>query len=190
MDRARKDRVPPNQRVTDRFPTLTYGPTPRINLDEWRFDVTGLVEEPVSFTWNEFTALPQVTLASDIHCVTGWSRLDNEWEGVAFNEVMKHVRLRPEARYAIVQCYGDYTTNLSLADLRAKDVLFAHKHDGKPLTPEHGWPLRLIVPHLYLWKSAKWVRGLTFVEHDQPGFWESSGYHMRGDPWTEERYSH
>ena len=184
-----KERVPPHQRVTSKLPTLTYGPVPRIDLALWRFEVDGLVEEPLSFTWEEFTALPQVTLVSDIHCVTGWSLLDSAWEGVSSAELLKRVRLKPEARYAMVQCYGNYTTNLSLADLLAENVLFAHKFAGQPLTPEHGWPLRLVVPHLYFWKSAKWVRGLTFVEHDRAGFWESAGYHIRGDPWKDERYS-
>jgi DMSO/TMAO reductase YedYZ molybdopterin-dependent catalytic subunit len=185
----RKDRIPPNQRATERFPVLTYGPVPRIDLSQWRFTMSGLVEEAVSFTWDEFRALPQVRMESDIHCVTGWSRLDNGWEGVAAAELMKRIHLRPEAKHVMVHCYGDYTTNLSLTDLQSEGVLFAHKHNGEPLTPEHGWPLRLVVPHLYFWKSAKWVRGLTFTEHDQPGFWESAGYHMRGDPWKEERYS-
>ena len=185
----RKDRIPPNQRDVDRFPVLTYGPVPHIDLREWRFTMTGLVEEPVSLTWDEFMALPQVRMDSDIHCVTGWSRLDNDWEGVAAAELMKRIHLRPAAKHVMVHCYGDYTTNLSLADLQSEGVLFAHKHNGEPLTPEHGWPLRLVIPHLYFWKSAKWVWGLTFTEHDQPGFWESAGYHMRGDPWKEERYS-
>ena len=185
----RKDRIPPNQRNVDRFPVLTHGPVPHIDLREWRFTMSGLVEEPVSFTWDEFMALPQVRMDSDIHCVTGWSRLDNDWEGVAAAELMKRIHLRPEVKHVMVHCYGDYTTNLSLTDLQSEGVLFAHKHNGEPLTPEHGWPLRLVVPHLYFWKSAKWVRGLTFTEHDQPGFWESAGYHMRGDPWKEERYS-
>jgi len=184
-----KERVPPHQRVTSKLPTLTYGPVPRIDLARWRFEVDGLVEEPVSFTWEEFTALPQVTLVSDIHCVTGWSLLDSAWEGVSSAELLERVRLKPEARYAMVRCYGDYTTNLSLADLLAESVLFAHKFAGQPLTPEHGWPLRLVVPHLYFWKSAKWVRGLTFMERDRAGFWEAAGYHQRGDPWKEERYS-
>jgi DMSO/TMAO reductase YedYZ molybdopterin-dependent catalytic subunit len=184
-----KERVPPHQRVTSKLPTLTYGPVPRIDLARWRFEVDGLVEEPVSFTWEEFMALPQVTLVDDIHCVTGWSLLDSAWEGVSSAELLKRVRLKPEARFAMVQCHGNYTTNLSLADLLAENVLFAHKFAGQPLTPEHGWPLRLVVPHLYFWKSAKWVRGLTFMEHDRAGFWESAGYHIRGDPWKEERYS-
>ena len=184
-----RERVPPHQRVTSKLPTLTYGPVPRIDLARWRFEVDGLVEEPVSFTWEEFTALPQVTLVSDIHCVTGWSLLDSAWEGVSSAELLERVRLKPEARYAMVRCYGDYTTNLSLADLLAESVLFAHKFAGQPLTPEHGWPLRLVVPHLYFWKSAKWVRGLTFMERDRAGFWEAAGYHQRGDPWKEERYS-
>ena len=184
-----KERVPPHQRVTSKLPTLTYGPVPRVDLARWRFEVDGLVEEPVSFTWEQFMALPQLTLVDDIHCVTGWSLLDSAWEGVSSAELLQRVRLKPEARYAMVQCYGNYTTNLSLADLLAENVLFAHKFAGQPLTPEHGWPLRLVVPHLYFWKSAKWVRGLTFMERDRAGFWESAGYHIRGDPWKEERYS-
>lgn len=183
------DRVPPHQRVTERFPVLTYGPVPRIDLPLWRFEVSGLVAEAVVFTWDEFMALPQTRLRSDIHCVTGWSKLDNEWEGVTSEELLRHIQPLPQARYVMVHCHGDYSTNLSLADLRAEGVVFAHKHNGKPLSPEHGGPLRLVVPHLYLWKSAKWVQGLEFKDRDEPGFWERNGYHIRGDPWKEERYS-
>ncbi len=191
IDRDRErygDRVPPNQRLTDGWPVFTYSYTPRIDLNEWKFVVTGLVEEDVSFTWEEFNALPQTTVTSDIHCVTAWSKLDNEWRGVAFHELMERVRPDPEARHVMVHSYGGYTTNLPLADLMEDDVLFAHTHNGQPLTPDHGAPLRLVVPHLYFWKSAKWVRGLVFMAQDQPGFWEQYGYHMRGDPWKEERY--
>ena len=183
------DRVPPGQKVTDGFPVLTYGGAPRIDLKDWRFGVTGLVEEDVSLTWDEFLALPQVTVTSDIHCVTHWSKFDNRWEGVAFKDVIKNARPKPEARFVMVHCYGGYTTNLPLADLEQDGVLFAHTHGGKPLPPEHGGPLRLVVPHLYFWKSAKWVRGLVFIDKERPGFWEMYGYHIRGDPWREERYS-
>jgi DMSO/TMAO reductase YedYZ molybdopterin-dependent catalytic subunit len=171
------------------WPVFTYGDIPRIDLREWTFSVGGLVEEEGTFTWEEFTSLPQVTIVSDIHCVTRWSRLDNRWEGVATREVVRLARPRPEARFVAVHCYGGYTTNLRLDDLLDDDALFALKHDGQPLTAEHGGPLRLVVPKLYFWKSAKWVRGLVFVDRERPGFWETHGYHIRGDPWKEERYS-
>ncbi len=183
------DRIPPNQRLTEGWPVLTYGGTPRIDLKEWRFVVAGEVEEEVSFTWQEFSALPQTTLTSDIHCVTGWSKLDNEWQGVAFGDLMQRIRPKPQAQHVMVHCYGGYTTNVPLADLLQDGALFAHTHNGKPLPSEHGGPLRLVVPHLYFWKSAKWARGLLFLPEDRPGFWEQYGYHIRGDPWKEERYS-
>jgi DMSO/TMAO reductase YedYZ molybdopterin-dependent catalytic subunit len=183
------DRLPPGQRLTERWPVFTHGGAPAIDLEQWTFQVTGLIEDPVSFTWEQFASLPRITVASDIHCVTGWSKFDNEWEGVAFNELMKHVRPKPEAKVVMVHSYGGYTTNVPLADLMADDVLFALKHDGEPLSREHGGPCRLVLPKLYFWKSAKWVRGLVFMDRDRPGFWEMHGYHMRGDPWKEERYS-
>ena len=182
-------RVPPGQKVVDGWPVFTYDAVPRIDLATWEFRIWGEVEEEVTFTWQEFLAIPKTAVTSDIHCVTHWSKLDNVWEGVTFREVMKHVRLKPDARYAMVHSYGGYTTNIPLADLDDDDVLFAYKHDGKDLTPDHGWPLRLVLPKLYFWKSAKWVRGLHFLSSDRPGFWETYGYHMRGDPWKEERYS-
>jgi DMSO/TMAO reductase YedYZ molybdopterin-dependent catalytic subunit len=187
-DRDLGERVPPNQKVTDGWPVLTYGSAPRIELKDWTFQVAGAVEAPLSFSWKEFNALPQVTLGSDIHCVTGWSKLDNEWQGVAFGELLQRIRPKPEARHVMVHSYGGYTTNVPLADLQQDGVLFAHTHNGKPLAAEHGGPLRLVVPHLYFWKSAKWVRGLFFMADDKPGFWEMYGYHIRGDPWQEERY--
>lgn len=183
------DRVPPHQKVTEGWPILTYGSTPRADLKEWKFIVGGAVEEELTFTWEEFEALPQTSTGSDIHCVTGWSKLDNEWRGVAFRELMQRIRLRPEALHVMVHSYGGYTTNVPLADLMRDEVLFAHTHNGEPLTSEHGGPLRLVIPHLYFWKSAKWVRGLLFMAEEQPGFWEQYGYHIRGDPWKEERYS-
>jgi len=182
-------RVPPGQRVVDGWPVLSYGLVPKIDLATWEFRISGEVEDEVTFTWLEFMALPKTTITSDVHCVTAWSKLDNAWEGVAFREVMKQVRLKPEARYAMVHSFGGYTTNLPLSDLDDDDVLFAHKHNGEDLTPDHGWPLRLVVPKLYFWKSAKWVRGLRFMADDRAGFWEMYGYHMRGDPWKQERYS-
>ncbi len=183
------DRVPPGQRVTQGWPVFTYASTPRIDLKEWKFIVAGAVEEEMTFTWEEFSALPQVTTVVDVHCVTGWSKLDNEWRGVPFREVTRLVRPKPEAQHVMVHCYGGYTTNVPLADLMREDVLLAHSHNGEPLAPEHGGPLRLVVPHLYFWKSAKWLRGLLFIPDERPGFWEQYGYHIRGDPWKEERYS-
>jgi DMSO/TMAO reductase YedYZ molybdopterin-dependent catalytic subunit len=183
------DRVPPGQKVTDGFPVLTYGGAPRTDLKEWRFQVGGEVEEQRTLTWEEFNALPQTTISCDIHCVTGWSKMDNEWQGVPFLEVVKLVRPKPAAQHVMVHSYGGYTTNVPLADLTHDNVLFAHTHNGKPLPSEHGGPLRLVVPHLYFWKSAKWARGLLFMNDERPGFWEMYGYHIRGDPWKEERYS-
>ena len=183
------ERVPPNQRLTSGWPVLTYDSTPLIDTKEWQFTVSGAVEEELTFSWDEFNALARATITTDVHCVTGWSKLDNEWAGVPFADLMVRVRPLPEARHVLAQCYGGYTTNVPLADMQADDVLFAHSHGGEPLPPEHGGPMRLVVPHLYFWKSAKWVRGLMFIDEDQPGFWEQYGYHIRGDPWKEERYS-
>jgi DMSO/TMAO reductase YedYZ molybdopterin-dependent catalytic subunit len=183
------DRLPPGQKVVDDWPVLTYGGIPRIDLNTWRFRADGLVENEVEFTWEQFTSLPVTKTHCDIHCVTAWSRMDNDFEGAAFLELMKHVKPLPLATAVIVHCYGGYTTNLLLKDLMLENVIFAYKHDGEPLPPEHGGPCRLVVPHLYFWKSAKWVRGIEFIEKDRPGFWEQYGYHIRGDPWNEERYS-
>lgn len=180
--------VPPGQFVTEKFPVLTYGSTPRIDLKEWRFRIFGLVEEEVTLDWEQFTGLGKVTVEAPFHCVTQWSRLHNTWEGVPFKEVMKLVRLKPEARYVMVHCYGGYTTNLALDVVQDDDVLFAYKHDGAPLSPEHGGPVRLVVPKRYGWKSAKWANGLEFMGEDAPGFWEARGYHMNGDPLKEERF--
>lgn len=184
----RDQRLPPGQYDTDKWPVLHYGEVPTPDLARWDFRIFGLVEEPVRFTYEELMRLPRVSVRSDIHCVTRWSRLDNLWEGVAVKEVLKHVRVLPEARYVMVHAENHYTTNLPLEDLLRDESILAFRHDGKDLTPEHGWPLRLVVPHLYFWKSAKWVRGMEFLAEDRPGFWEQYGYHMRGDPWKEERY--
>ena len=183
------DRLPPGQKVTDGWPVLHYGSIPKIDLDTWRFEVGGLVEEPVSFTWQELQDLGQVETENDIHCVTAWSKFDNVWRGVPVSAVLDRVQLKPEARHVMVHSYGGYTTNLPLDDLNREGNLFAHTHNGEPLSREHGGPLRLVVPHLYFGKSAKWVRGLVILPEDRPGFWEMYGYHMRGDPWQEERYS-
>ena len=179
---------PPGQYVTEKFPVLSYGPTPRIDLGSWQFRVVGLVEEERTLSWEEFQALPQIALTRDFHCVTQWSRRDNLWEGIPFREVAMLARPKPEAGFVMVHCYGGYTTNLPLDVLMEKDALFAHRHDDKPLEPDHGGPMRLVVPSLYGWKSAKWVNGLEFIERDQMGFWEQLGYHNNGDPWREERF--
>ncbi len=183
------DRLPAGQKLTDGWPVLHYGSIPSIELGAWKFSVVGLVDEEVNFTWEEFLALPQSTIRSDIHCVTHWSKFDNDWTGVRFTDLMQHVKPKPEAKHVMVHGYGGYTTNVPLTELMDDDVLFAHQHNGEPLAKEHGWPLRLVVPKLYFWKSAKWVRGLVFMEDEKPGFWEMYGYHIHGDPWTEERYS-
>jgi len=183
------DRLPPGQKVVEDWPVLTYGGTPRIDLKAWRFRAFGLVEKEVEFSWEEFTSLPAITVHCDVHCVTSWSRMDNDFEGVAFLELMKHIKPRPQATSVIAHCFGGYTTNILLKDLMRNNVLLAYKHNGTELAPEHGGPCRLVVPHLYFWKSAKWLRGLEFIEKDRPGFWEQYGYHIRGDPWKEERYS-
>ena len=187
--KADKPRIPPGQVVTNKFPVLHVGPIPPFDPQRWDLRVFGLVEEEVVFSYQEFMSLPQVEIVSDFHCVTRWSRLGNVWEGVSFRELMKHIKPRPEARYVMVHSDGGYTTNLPLPALLDDDVLFAYGHDGRDLTPEHGWPLRLVVPKRYAWKSAKWVRGLEFMEDDRPGYWEARGYHNDGDPWKEERYA-
>lgn len=182
-------RIPPGQRLTDGWPILHYGDIPRIALDTWRFHVVGLVEQQLSLSWPDLMALPQTTVHCDIHCVTHWSRLDNDFTGVLFRDLAALARIRPEACHVMVHSFGGYTTNVSLEELMDEDVLFAHSHDGQPLAPEHGWPLRLVVPKLYLWKSAKWVRGIELIDGERAGFWEQYGYHIHGDPWKEERYS-
>ncbi len=182
-------RVPPGQTLTDNFPVLSYGPAPRFNPKTWDFKMFGLIEEPIRLTYEQFRALQQSKQVSDFHCVTTWSRLDNTWEGVRVGTIMKLVKLRPEARHVVIHCDGGYTTNLPLHEFIDDDVMLAHRHDGNDLELDHGFPLRLVVPKLYGWKSAKWVRAIEFVDIDQRGFWEVRGYHNHADPWTEERYS-
>lgn len=188
-DTERQNRIPPGQRVTEKWPVLHHGAVPTIDISNWTFTISGLVAEERKLTYEEFKSLPQVEVLSDIHCVTGWSRLSNLWEGVSTSVVRELVTILPEAKFVIVHSTGGFTTNLSLSDFFQPDVLFALKHEGKLLTPEHGYPVRLVVPRLYFWKSAKWVVGVEFVDRDKPGFWESAGYHNRGDPWQEERYA-
>ena len=180
-------RVPPGQYATDDFPVLSAGPTPRTPLEEWTFSIVGEVAEPKTWTWDEFRALPSETVRCDIHCVTKWSKLDTAWEGVSLDTLLDEVE--HDAGYVLAFCDGGYTTNLPLEDVTGGRAWAAFGYDGEPLAPEHGGPARLLVPHLYFWKSAKWVRGLRLLDEDEPGFWESYGYHMYGDPWREQRYA-
>ncbi len=179
-------RIPPGQYLVTDWPVLSAGPTPRPNMDEWRFEIDGAVEQPVSWSWDEFTSLPTDEFTVDIHCVTKWSKLDTPWKGVAIDTLLQDVKT--DAKYVTALCYGGYTTNVPLADLTGGRGWVAYEASGEPLHPEHGGPARLLVPHLYLWKSAKWVRGLRLSADDEPGFWEQAGYHMYGDPWREQRY--
>lgn len=187
---TRPDRLPPGQFLTEDWPVLHYGDIPRVDLSRWAFRVFGLVEAEQVWTWDEFMALPQMDTLCDIHCVTQWSRYDNRFTGVPVRAVMERVQLKPAATHVMVHAEQGFTTNLALADFLRDANVFAHAHNGEPLTPAHGWPLRLVVPHLYFWKSAKWVRGLEFMAGDRPGFWERNGYHMRGDPWSSERFEY
>lgn len=184
------DRLPPGQVLTEKWPVLQYSGVPRIDLKKWRFTLNGLVESPVTLDWDQFTALPRTTLVNDIHCVTHWSKFDNEWEGVLAKDVLAVARVKPEAHYAMVHGYDNYTTNVPLDVLMGPDAIFAFRHNGEPLSQDHGWPCRLVMPaRYYFWKSAKWVNGLELIQKDEPGLWERNGYHMRGDPFLEERYS-
>ena len=172
-----------------KWPVLHYGNVPRIDLDSWHFEITGLVDAPLSLRYDELNAFPRQETLCDIHCVTRWSKLDNRFEGVSVSALLRRARPRPAASYVLVHAAEGFTTNLPLADLDRPENLLAWRHNGEDLTPEHGGPLRLVVPHLYFWKSAKWVHGFELLADDEPGFWERNGYHMRGDPWAEERHS-
>ncbi len=193
-DVARTQRLPPNQVATrnGKWPVLDAGGPPDLDAIDWSFEVTGLVAEPTRWTWAQFRQLPRVKVVADFHCVTRWSRLDNLWEGVSTRVILDRARVDAAARYVLVhaydeQCGQSWTTNLPLEAFAAEDALFADSHDGAPLSLEHGGPLRLVVPRLYAWKSAKWVRGIELLATDRPGYWEEGGYHMNGDPWNEER---
>jgi DMSO/TMAO reductase YedYZ molybdopterin-dependent catalytic subunit len=187
-DTLRKDRIPPGQVLTTRWPVLHYGSVPKIHTSKWEFKIWGTVEKSRTLNFEEFQALPSVQVFSDIHCVTRWSKLDNLWTGPSTRVVRDLVKILPGANYVIVHGAGGFTTNLTAEDFFQEDVLFAMKYEKDPLTPEHGYPVRLVVPRLYFWKSAKWVTGLEFSEKDKPGFWEAAGYHNHGDPWNEERF--
>jgi DMSO/TMAO reductase YedYZ molybdopterin-dependent catalytic subunit len=187
-DQDAGSRVPPGQFLSKRFPVLTYGPIPKITIAEWRLRVFGLAGREVELDWEQFSNLQWQAITADFHCVTQWSSLDNNWEGVSFANVVALARPLPSARFVMVHCHGGYSTNLPM-DLAMTEGWFAHKHNGQPLEESHGWPLRLIVPSRYAWKSAKWVSGIELLAEDAPGFWERRGYNNRGDPWKEERFS-
>lgn len=187
--RAETDRLPPGQHLVKNWPVLDLGVQPQIRLDTWRLELRGLVENQLTLSWKSFLALDQTAKVSDIHCVTTWSRYDNQWQGVATRDLLDQAMPKPEATHVMLSSYDGYETNLPLADFAAEDAILATHWEGEPITPEHGGPLRLVVPHLYFWKSAKWLRRIEFLNADQAGFWERNGYHMYGDPWTEQRYS-
>ena len=186
---AEANRVPPGQYVTKDFPVLSAGPTPRTDLAKWTFRIEGLVRAPVQWTWADFQKLPAQEFVKDISCVTKWTKLDTRWRGVSVDTLFEHVDLDPRAGFVTAFSDGGYTTNIPIPDLVNGQAFIGYEYEGKPLAPEHGGPARLVVPHLYFWKSAKWVRGFRVMERDEPGFWESLGYHIRGDPWKEQRYS-
>ena len=183
------DRVPPGQFLTEKFPVLHYGSVPIYqNLDKWDFRIFGLVEEPLRLSWNELMKLPTMTQTVDIHCVTRWSKLDTTWTGIPWRDLMKQIKVRPAATHAMAHCEHGFTANVPLEVMDDDDTMLAFLYDGKPLEPDHGYPLRLLVPKKYFWKSAKWLRGIEFMAGDKPGFWERNGYHMEGDPWKEQRF--
>jgi DMSO/TMAO reductase YedYZ molybdopterin-dependent catalytic subunit len=184
---GQQDRVPPGQYLTDGFPVLSAGPTPHTPLEQWTFSITQGGQTKKSWTWREFRALPAENVTTDIHCVTRWSKLDTMWQGVSVDTLLGQVE--HDARYVLAFCDGGYTTNLPIEDLMGGQAWVAVDYGGSPLESEHGGPARLLVPHLYFWKSAKWVRGLELRDHDKPGFWETCGYHNYGDPWKEQRYA-
>jgi DMSO/TMAO reductase YedYZ molybdopterin-dependent catalytic subunit len=186
-DPATAARIPPGQYKTDKFPVLHYGSVPHVDLATWDFKVYGDVDSPFTLTWAQFKDLPRKTVETDIHCVTRWSKLDTTWEGVSVDTLLDEVD--HDAGYVLALCDGGYTTNLPLEDVTGGKAWVVYTYEGEPLDPEHGGPARMLVPHLYLWKSAKWVRGLRLLDEDEPGFWETHGYHMYGDPWREQRYS-
>jgi DMSO/TMAO reductase YedYZ molybdopterin-dependent catalytic subunit len=184
-----ESRLPPGQHLVTDFPVLSAGPTPHTPLDRWSFTLEGLVRSPVSWSWEEFRKLPSLAFTVDITCVTKWTKLDTKWLGVSVDTLLESVQVDAGARYVMAFSDGGYTTNVPLAEMLNGQAFIAYQFGDRPLASEHGGPARLVVPHLYFWKSAKWVRGFRFMDHDEPGFWESLGYHMHGDPWKEERYS-
>jgi len=184
------DRVPPGQRLVKTWPVLHYGPVPQFDGANWDLEVSGLVEDPFTLSYEQLRAMPSTTVHADMHCVTGWSQLDNDWEGVSFRALMEMARPTAEAKWVIAHCAHGYTSNLSLEAMADDDVLVAWRKDGEDLTPDHGWPLRLVVPKRYAWKSAKWLTGLELAAKNVRGFWEVRGYHIHAEPFAEERYSY
>lgn len=184
-------RVPPNQKVTSGWPVLHVGNVPyyKADLSNWDLTIDGLVERPTVLSFSELLALPAVEKGNDIHCVTGWSKLDNHWEGISTRLLAEHVGMKDKARFVLLRAEEGWTTNLPIEDFLQETSLLAHSHNGERLTPEHGYPLRAVIPHLYFWKSAKWIRGIRFQDENEQGFWERNGYHMYGDPWKEQRFA-
>jgi DMSO/TMAO reductase YedYZ molybdopterin-dependent catalytic subunit len=187
--RPEESRLPPGQHLVKNWPILDLGQTPNVAREVWRLDITGVVEFPTSWTWHDLISAPQTHKVSDIHCVTSWSRYDNNWDGVTTHDLMEAVQPKPDATHVLLTSNDGYTTNLSLEDFSSPEALLVHSWEGQPLPLDHGGPVRLVVPHLYFWKSAKWLRRIEFATADHPGFWEVRGYHNHGDPWREERYS-
>ena len=187
--RETDDRLPPGQYLTADFPVLSLGPTPHITTKEWKLEVVGLVSKKLSWNWDDFTALPHTQMQKDIHCVTKWSKFDTYWTGVSMDAIMQLAGVSDGATHLIAHSYDGYTTNVPLQDVSGGKAMVAIAYENHPIDPEHGGPARLFIPHLYFWKSAKWVNKLEFVDHDEPGFWETRGYHNYGNPWEEQRYS-
>jgi len=183
------DRIPPGQHVVDDFPVLSAGPTPRIALDQWSFTLKAGPKPLMTWNWAEFNTLPQTKITRDIHCVTTWSKLNTSWEGVLIDDILAEAGIEPPTAFVLAHSYGGYSTNLPVADLTGGLAMVAVRYEGRPLEPDHGGPARLLVPHLYFWKSAKWLNALQFINRDEPGFWELRGYHIYGDPWREQRYT-
>jgi DMSO/TMAO reductase YedYZ molybdopterin-dependent catalytic subunit len=189
-DTRRKNRIPPGQARTRKWPVLHWDHVPTVPLDKWQLEINGLVDSPLRFNWDEFQKLPRVRVFADFHCVTRWSRLGNVWEGVAVRELLRVAGVKSDARFVVATGYDSgWTTNLPLSNFDSEDALIADRHDGEPIDADHGGPARLIVPQLYAWKSAKWLKAITLVAEDEPGYWERLGYHNHGDPWAEERYT-
>ena len=190
-DHPDSDRIPPGQHLANGFPVLTYGQTPTVDPKDWQLTIRGAIEgDAVTLSYDDLLALPQETFTADFHCVTRWSKLDVCWTGVKLSDLLKDITISPTAQHVMQSCYGGYTTNLPLEDFVREGNYLVHTLDGEPIPKEHGGPVRSLVPHLYAWKSAKWISGIEILDQEQLGYWEQNGYHRRGDPWQQERYSH